>query len=81
MADKKYQKVGKVGKKHFGVCYANLYEMLPQTHNLSKYDIDIQDQKNDKEQIQEEHKVPKRKNSNLSDFSDDKSPKIQASIS
>ena len=43
MADKKYQKVGKVGKKHFGVCYANLYEMLPQTHNLSKYDIDIQD--------------------------------------
>ena len=43
MADKKYQKVGKVGKKHFGVCYANLYEMLPQTNNLSKHDIDIQD--------------------------------------
>ena len=73
--------MGKVGKKHFGVCYANLYEMLPQTQKLSKRDIDIQESKNEQDQAIEEHKVPKRKNSNLSDFSDHKSPHIKASIS
>ena len=56
------------------MCYANLYEMLPQTQKLSKRDIDIQESKNEQDQAIEEHKVPKRKNSNLSDFSDHKSP-------
>ena len=43
IADKKYQEAGKVGRKHFGICYANLYEMLPQIQKLSKDDIKMQE--------------------------------------